>query len=600
MRRKSIRLWSVLISVFVILAVMPAVVFAGSTNPVKITTQPQDITAQPGESKTMKVVAENATSYQWQRSSDDTTWTSISTSNGNYSGVKTATITIKVSKTTAGFKYRCVAINGSDSATSSAARVMMDQPLDITAQPKNVSGLAGEEKSMTVKATNVASYQWQRSSDGTNWSNIGSTNTNYSGAKTKTLTIAISNTTAGFTYRCVLANSMYNKTSSTASVKMIVPVEITANPQNVSGLSGVEKTMVVKAKNATSYQWQRSSDDGQTWSSISATNSNYSGVKTDKMTVKISTTTAAFIYRCSVKNDTDTVNSDAATVTVIPSVSIATQPKNLTGKSGDEKSFSVKANNAVSYQWQRSSDGQTWSGISASNANYTGVKTNELTVKLSETTAAFSYRCVVRGEADSATSDAVIINLIRKPTIVEQPNSVFGLAGDEMTMSILAENATAYQWQRSADGKSWSSISETNSNYYGAKTDTLTITVSKTTAGYKYRCVARNVAGNSNSAIAEVELDTSRAYVTFDANGGELVIDDVSYQSYTFTAYTDEVISNIPYAQKDERYQLVGWYLDAAGTKEKKVDLETYVVTGNVTLYAKWELKGVILPFVPV
>ena len=178
MRQKSIRLWSVLISVFVILAVMPAVVFAGNTDSIQITTHPQDITAQSGESKTMKVVATNATSYQWQRSSDEgETWTNIGSTNVNYVGARTADLTIIVGKTTASYVYRCVVSNGANTEMTEVATLTLKSPVEITAQPKSVSGKAGDVKTLTVKASYATSYQWQRSSDdGETWTNIGASN----------------------------------------------------------------------------------------------------------------------------------------------------------------------------------------------------------------------------------------------------------------------------------------------------------------------------------------------------------------------------------------------------------------------------------------
>ena len=699
MRQKSIRLWSVLISVFVILAVMPAVVFAGNTDSIQITTHPQDITAQSGESKTMKVVATNATSYQWQRSSDEgETWASIGASNSNYKNAKTNILTIKVSRTTATFLYRCVVKNSADSVNSNSARINLDQAIEITAQPKNITGFDQEEKVIHVRATNVTSYQWQRSSDeGETWTNIGSTNVNYVGARTADLTIIVGKTTASYVYRCVVSNGANTEMTEVATLTLKSPVEITAQPKSVSGKAGDVKTLTVKASYATSYQWQRSSDDGETWtnigasnasysgakeasltvtvsnasagyvyrcevknsysteytntatvtlipfvkitaqpksvsgpadqmvtlsitasnatayqwqrssdegatwSNIGASNASYSGVKTDSLSFAIGNTTSGYIYRCEAKNTNGPVYSEPASVTLIPQVKITANPKSVTGKAGDEKTFSITASNATSYQWQRSADGgNTWTNIGTSSTSYTGAKTDTLSFKIGNTTSGYIYRCVVANSAFVVESKSAAVTMILPPVFTEHPESVGGLSGDEMIMTVSADNASAYQWQRSADGEKWSNISESNANYSGVKTDTLTIVINNTTGGFVYRCVAKNYAGSTASEVAAVELDTSRAYVTFDANGGELVIDDVSYQSYTFTAYTDEVISNIPYAQKDERYQLVGWYLDAAGTKEKKVDLETYVVTGNVTLYAKWELKGVILPFVPV
>ena len=71
MSKKTLRLWSVLLSVFLVVSMIPTMVFAGNEDPIEIIAQPENITAQIGEEATMSVVAENVASYQWQRSSDN-------------------------------------------------------------------------------------------------------------------------------------------------------------------------------------------------------------------------------------------------------------------------------------------------------------------------------------------------------------------------------------------------------------------------------------------------------------------------------------------------------------------------------------------------
>ncbi len=179
--KSSLKVLSVLLSVFLVVSMVPTMVFAGSEDPVKILTQPESITAFAGDQWMLNVVAENATSYQWQRSSDNgQNWSNIGSTNSNYTNAKTDTMTVKVNKTTAGFVYKCVVKNSAGSVSTEIVSVTLLQQLEITAQPNNITGISGDEEVMKVTATNASSYQWQRSSDdGVSWSNIGSSNSNY-------------------------------------------------------------------------------------------------------------------------------------------------------------------------------------------------------------------------------------------------------------------------------------------------------------------------------------------------------------------------------------------------------------------------------------
>ena len=568
---------------------IPTMVFAGSEDPIEILSQPDNITAEAGEEKTMSVAAENVASYQWQRSADGQTWSNIGTTNTNYRDVKTETLTIKVSKNTAAYDYRCALKNSAGTVYTDPASVTLQQLLEISQQPQNISGKSGDEKTMKVVATNASSYQWQRSSDdGETWSNISTTNVNYKDVKTSILTIKLSKNTAGFVYRCVVKNSENTVNSEAAAVTVILPVTIKTQPQNITAEAGEEKTMSVVAQNATSYQWQRSADAGETWSNISTTNTNYRDVKTDVLTIKVSKNTAGFVYRCVVKNAEFTENTEAATVTVaapVQLVEITFQPQNISGKVGDMKRLTVDAKNATSYQWQRSADdGQTWSNISTTNTNYSNPKTKTLTVKINKTTAAYVYRCVVKNDASTVESDVVTVSILQSVTITAQPEGISGIAGEEKTMSVEASGAASYQWQRSADdGETWSNISTTNTNYKDAKTATLTIKISKNTAAYVYRCVVKNDAGDSvASDPAAVELNAT-VTLTLDANGGLIygnpTVTRIKEQNSYFFNDTED-------APVREGYIFDGWCLDKDGLEPIGFSC---LVTEDLTLYAAWE-----------
>ena len=88
-------------------------------------------------------------------------------------------------------------------------------------------------------------------------------------------------------------------------------------------------------------------------------------------------------------------------------VIIKTQPKDQSGKVGSNVTFSLAAENAVSYQWQYrktgSSEWKNWSG--ATGASITGTVQKDW--------SGMSVRCVVKGkDGANVISDSVLFKLI--------------------------------------------------------------------------------------------------------------------------------------------------------------------------------------------
>ena len=73
-------------------------------------------------------------------------------------------------------------------------------------------------------------------------------------------------------------------------------------------------------------------------------------------------------------------------------VVIKTQPKNQSGKVGSNVTFSVAAENAVSYQWQYKKTGSNeW-------MNWTGATGASITGTIQKDWSGMSVRCVVKGK----------------------------------------------------------------------------------------------------------------------------------------------------------------------------------------------------------
>lgn len=106
-------------------------------------------------------------------------------------------------------------------ALCSAVKDALDDLLDtmfIIYQPANYTGAVGTQAAFTVVAMNVASYQWQRSSDGgTTWENAAGT-----GNQTPTLTFNVTNNNKSWNWRCSLTDAD-NNTIYSDVVGIVIP-----------------------------------------------------------------------------------------------------------------------------------------------------------------------------------------------------------------------------------------------------------------------------------------------------------------------------------------------------------------------------------------
>ena len=172
-----------------------------------ITTQPVSQSVGSGSTLTLTVAATGSPTYQWQLGG-----TNLSDS-GNISGSKTATLTITNIATSQAGSYTAVATNDGGSVTSNAAVVTVNfsgPPPAFTTQPTGQSVNAGASPTLTVAATNGASYQWQL-----NGANIA-------GATNATLTLSNVGTTQRGTYTAIATNPAGSVTSNAVNVAVSV------------------------------------------------------------------------------------------------------------------------------------------------------------------------------------------------------------------------------------------------------------------------------------------------------------------------------------------------------------------------------------------
>ncbi len=145
----------------------------------KFSAQPQNKAVFVGETATLGAVAVGlpAPTFQWQVSTNGTTWSDITT---NGTG-RTYAIS-NAQSADSGKQYRVIATNSVGSVTSNVATLTVNAATlpAFTQHPGAVTQIAGLRADFTGTATAApaATYQWQSSPTGATWTDIGGATTN--------------------------------------------------------------------------------------------------------------------------------------------------------------------------------------------------------------------------------------------------------------------------------------------------------------------------------------------------------------------------------------------------------------------------------------
>ena len=137
---------------------------------------------------------------------------------------------------------------------------------------------------------------------------------------------------------------------------------------------------------------------------------------------------------------------------------VSVTPSEITADTGTVVSFTAETDNAgqdLSYQWQYSTDGETWKDITGASAV---TPTLELTVKASNYQRC--YRCAVATE--NGTSFSETVRVLAPYTVKVTATGDSRAEGDTVTLTAETagtEGKISYQWQVSEDGgKTWADL----------------------------------------------------------------------------------------------------------------------------------------------
>ena len=363
----------------------------------------------------------------------------------------------------------------------------------ISVQPTDTSAVAGTAATLSVTASGSdISYQWQVSSDG------GTTFANVTGATSNSHTTPTLGTSDnGNRYRVVVTAAGISVNSSAVTLTVtavVVAPAITVAPAALSVTAPAPAVFSVTATGtAVNYQWQRSTDGGTTFVSITgAAAATYdAGATTTAMNGER--------YRVVISNASGSVTSVAAILSVNPAPAapaFTAQAQNQAVIVGSAAAFSVAVTGvpAPTLQWQRSTDGGT---TFANIAGATDATYNTGTTSLSQNGE--RYRVMASSASGNATSNAATLTVNpapQIPAISTQPTAMTVTAPATATFTAAATGVPTptWQWQLSTDGGS------TFANITGATS--ASYTTPATVAGdspKQVRAVASNASGMATS-----------------------------------------------------------------------------------------------------
>jgi uncharacterized repeat protein (TIGR03803 family) len=289
----------------------------------------------------------------------------------------------------------------------------------ITVQPQSQTSKAGTTVTFLVSATdpNPIGYQWQK--NGANLVDGG----NVSGASTNALTIANISDSDAASYSVVISNANRSVTSSNATLTVIDPPVITAQPANLLVLAGTNVTFGVSVTGTAPlrYQWRFNGT-----SILNATGAIYS--------VPSVGTSNAGNYAVIITNAAGSATSSNAALTVVLS------PKSQTNYASSTATFTATAFSPepLNYQWQKNGTNLVEGG------RLSGTTNSTLTIASVSDADAANYSAVVGDASGSVTTSNAVLTVNDSLLIASQPQSQTVGLGSNVAFNITVYGAPPF------------------------------------------------------------------------------------------------------------------------------------------------------------
>ncbi|MBD3242697.1 MAG: hypothetical protein GF331_19050, partial [Chitinivibrionales bacterium] len=406
--------------------------------------------------------------------------------------------------------------------TVSAAVVFNPQPVNDTACLNGPAHFA----SNPIGAVWI---QWEGRTSGS-WELLTNGGT-YSGVHTAALTVdPVTTDLLHAQYRLVAVDDAGDTSRSDFAILYIYDdPQVWQDPADLQACLGQSASFTVGATGQRLDYWWQYTDDGATWND--AANGGHTGYM--GTTVTLTSFTAAQIgrrYRCVVSNSACNTRdtSASATLTMLDTAVVLSDPTAVTACVGDAVSFGITAGGAgLTFQWQVQ-DGGTYSDL-ANGGAYTGATSDMLVIDPVSVSMSYQgYRCIVGGTCPSKdTSATATLTVNPEAQITQHPVDTLSLCESSSGTLTVGASGTGlgYQWQRSTGG-AFTDVTN-GAPYSGATSPTLSISSAPLTIdSVRYRCIVTSdclSALTSDTAVVLVmdrlTIETEPVDVTACSNG---------------------------------------------------------------------------------
>lgn len=231
-----------------------------------------------------------------------------------------------------------------------------------------------------------------------------------------------SDSAGGYSIRTVSLGGSGPNQYLDVEIAMSVGLTISTNPADATVTAGGTATFSVGVAGASlvTYQWQVSSDAGQSW--VDVAGSAYSGQRNATLSVAgVTVANDGLRFRCVLTNASGSVTSSSATLRVTSQPTqptqptIVTQPSNVSTNGGSSASFSCAGSGSGAYQWWVSTDnGASWVALT-DGGSYSGSKSSTLSVSASSTMNGYQYRCSFTNAQGTVTTVASVLTVASLP-----------------------------------------------------------------------------------------------------------------------------------------------------------------------------------------
>lgn len=178
--------------------------------------------------------------------------------------------------------------------------------------------------------------------------------------------------------------------------------------------------------------------------------------------------------------------------------SFSSQPAPLTVRAGQSAQFAAVATGTPepSEQWERSSDGSTWSAVA-------GATGTSYAFNAAKTDHGAQFRARATNSAGSATSNSAALTVQWPPNITSHPasQSVASPNPAVFSMNMDCNPDGTVQWQSSMDGSTWADIPGASAHSYSTGPTSLAMN------HLQFRCVCANAVGSATSNAATLSVD---------------------------------------------------------------------------------------------